>query len=258
MSFYPQIGPGTIAQFPVSRTRNWRMIASVLESGEQIALPDSAAGQIEWGLAYVDLSDAETALIDGLYATCQGSFASFVFIDPLANLLGWSEDLSQPNWQGGLLTFASGIADPLGTERAWTLSNETTGAQQLAQTLGVSGDYVACFSAYVRSNVAGSIAIVRDGTRTLAAVGPQWSRVYVGGTGTAGAPQSTFAISLTAGQAVDVFGLQAEAQPYPSLYRVTQAALGIYPETYFEEDELIVTATGVGLSSFSIKLISRV
>ena len=258
MSFYPQIGPGTVTQFPIGRTRKWRVITSVLESGEQIVLPDMAAGQIEWGLSYVDLSDAETALVSGLFTASQGGFASFTFIDPLANLLGWSEDLSQAGWQAGLLTTASGIADPLGTERAWAVSNGSAGAQQLAQTLGVSGDYVACFSAFVRSNAAGSITMVRDGTQTVAAIGPQWARVYLSGTGTAGAAQSTFAISITAGQTVDVFGMQVEVQPYPSLYRVTGSALGIYQKTYFENDELSVTATGVGLSSFSIKLISRV
>jgi hypothetical protein len=258
MSFYPQIGPGTITQFPIGRTRKWRVITSVLESGEQIVLPDTAAGQIEWGLSYVDLSDTETALVSGLFTASQGSFASFTFIDPLANLLGWSEDLSQPGWQAGLLGTAGGIGDPLGTQRAWAVSNGTGGTGQLSQTLGISGDYCACFSAYIRSDVAGSIAIVRDGTQTAAAIGPQWTRVYVSGTGTAGAAQSTFAISIAAGQTLDVFGMQVEIQPYPSLYRVTQAAPGIYPETYFEDDELTVTATDVGLSSFSIKLISRV
>jgi len=113
MSFYPQIGSGTVAQFPVARTRKWRVITSVLESGERIVLPDTSAGQIEWGLSYVDLSDAETALVSGLFTASQGGFASFTFIDPLANLLGWSEDLSQAGWQAGLLTTASGIADPL-------------------------------------------------------------------------------------------------------------------------------------------------
>jgi hypothetical protein len=258
MSFYPQIGPGTITQFPIGRTRKWRVITSVLESGEQIVLPDAAAGQIEWGLSYVDLSDAETALVSGLFTASQGGFASFTFIDPLANLLGWSEDLSQPGWQAGLLTTASGIADPLGTKRAWAVANGSTGTQQLAQTLGLSGDYVACFSAYVRSNAAGSITMGRDGIQTVAAIGPQWARVYVSGPGTAGAAQSTFAISIAAGQTVEVFGTQVEVQPYPSLYRVTGSALGIYQETYFENDELTVTATDVGLSSFSIKLISRV
>ena len=257
MSFYPQIGSGTVTQFPVSRTRKWRVISSVLESGEQIVLQDTAAGQIEWSLSYADLGDAETALISGLFTASQGRFAAFTFIDPLANLIGWSEDLSQPNWQAGLLTKASAIADPLGTYRAWALSNGSTGAQPLAQTLGVSGDYVACFSAYVRSNAAGSITIGRDGTQTVAAIGLQWSRVYVSGTGTAGAVQSTFAISVAPGQTVDVFGMQVETQPYPSLYRATGSALGIYQETYFEDDELSVTATDLGLSSFSVKLISR-
>jgi len=49
-----------------------------------------------------------------------------------------------------------------------------------------------------------------------------------------------------------------EAQPYPSVYRQTSAAEGIYAETYFENDELKITSTSPGLSSCEISLMSRV
>jgi hypothetical protein len=258
VSFYPQVGAGAITQFPVSRTRKWRAIKSVLESGEQIMLRDPAGGQIEWSFSYTDLSDIEAKRVSDLFTTSQGSFASFTFVDPLANLLGWSEDLSRPDWQAGLLGKAGGIADPVGTGRAWAVSNGSAGTQQLSQTLGISGDYVACFSAYIRSDVAGAIVIARDRTQTVAAVGPRWARVYVSATGTPGAAQSAFAIAIAAGQTVHLWGMQVEAQPYPSLYRPTGSAAGIYEETCFGDDELIITSTGVGLSSLSVRLVSRV
>jgi hypothetical protein len=258
MNFYPQAGAGSTIQFPVSRARRWRAIKSVLESGEQIMLPDAAGGQIEWGLSYEDLSDPEISRVSDLFTASHGSFASFTFIDPLANLLGWSEDLTRPDWQSGLLSHTGGITDPLGTQRAWAISNRSAGTQQLSQTLGVPGEYVMCFSAYVRSEVAGSIVIARDGTQTAAAVGPQWARIYVSGTGAAGAVQSEFALSIGAGLTVDVWGMQVEAQPYPSLYRPTGKAVGIYEETCFGDDELTITATGAGLSSLSVRLISRI
>ena len=74
----------------------------------------------------------------------------------------------------------------------------------------------------------------------------------------AGAAQSTFSIALPAGQTIDVWGLQVEAQPYPSAYKQTSAALGIYEETYFGDDELTITSTSLGLSSCEINLMSRV
>jgi hypothetical protein len=258
MSWYPQIGSGAIAQFPLTRSRMWRAITNDLESGELITLPDAAAGQIEWKLSYQDLTDTETGTLSNLFTSSQGGFGAFTFIDPLANLLGWSEDLTQSNWQLGLLQQTAGQSDPLGTQRASTVSNASAGTQALQQTLGVSGGYVACFSAYLWSNAAGEVILQRDGTNVTVAVGPAWKRVFVSGPGVSGAAQSTFSIVMSAGQAINVWGMQAEAQPYPSAYKQTSAAIGIYEETYFENDELKITSTSLGLSSCEISLISRV
>ena len=104
MSWFPQTGAGSIAQFPLRRTRKWRSIANRTESGERILLPDTAAGQIEWQLSVQELNDAESGRLSDFFSAAQGRFGSFLFIDPLANLLGWSEDLSRPDWQMGLLT----------------------------------------------------------------------------------------------------------------------------------------------------------
>jgi hypothetical protein len=258
MSWFPQIGAGSVAQFPVSRSRRWRAITNQMESTELIMLPDPPAGQIEWKLSYQDLVNAEVANISNLFAASQGAFAAFTFIDPLANLLGWSEGLLKPAWQLGLLRVTAGVTDPLGTQRAWSVANPNPGAQALEQTLGVSGNYVSCFSAYLRSNISGTVTLHRDGIQAIVNVSPAWKRAYVSGVGASGAGQSTFSLVLAAGQTVDVWGLQVEAQPYPSTYKQTSAALGIYEETYFGNDELTITSTNVGLSSCKITLSSRV
>jgi hypothetical protein len=104
----------------------------------------------------------------------------------------------------------------------------------------------------------GAVTLQRDALLKTAAIGPAWTRVSVSGTGTTGAAQSTFAILVAPGQAIDVFGLQVEAQPNPSAYKTTVAALGIYQETHFGTDELKVTSDGVSFSSCAITLISRV
>jgi hypothetical protein len=258
MSFFPQVGAGSIAQFPVSRSRRWRAIVNQMENGEVIMLPDTAAGQIQWKLSYQDLTDAEVQSLSDLFTASQGEFAAFTFIDPLANLLGWSESLSQSSWQLGLLQTAAGVTDPLGTLRASSLTNSSAGTQSLQQSLGVSGDYVACFSVYLRSNMAGTVTLQRDGTALTVILSAAWQRVFVNGTGIGGAGQSTFSIALPAGLTVDVWGLQVEAQPYPSAYKQTTAALGIYEETYFDGDVLTITSTNVGFSSCEITLMSRV
>jgi hypothetical protein len=247
-----------MAQFPFTRSRKWRAIANQLESTEQIILPDAAAGEIEWRLSYQDLTDAEAASLSSLFTSTQGSFGAFTFIDPMANLLGWSEDLSQPVWQAGLLQHASGVSDPLGTLRASSITNTSPGTQTLTQTLALPGSYVACFSVYLRSDAAGSVTIQRDGTHVTAALGPAWQRVFVNGAGASGAVQSSFSVSVAAAQTIDIWGLQVEVQPYPSTYRQTTAPLGIYEETYFENDELGITSVSPHLSSCDIRLLSRV
>jgi len=258
MTWYPQIGAGSMAQLPVSRSRRWRAIANNLESGEQIILPDTTAGQIEWKLSYQDLNAAEAQSLSALFTASQGGFAPFTFIDPLANLLGWSESLSQSSWQAGLLQISPGAGDPLGTQRASTVSNPTQGSQALQQTLAISGNYVACFSAYLRSSPAATVTLQRDATQVTVNVSPRWARAYVSAPGTSGAAQSTFSVVLAAGQVIDIWGLQVEAQPYPSAYKQTSAAIGIYEETYFAGDELTIAGTAPGLSSCHVTLLSRV
>jgi hypothetical protein len=258
MSVFPQIGAGSIAQFPLTRSRKWRAILNVLESSEQIMLPDTTAGRIEWRLSYRDLTYTEAGELSALFTASQGSFGAFTFLDPLANLVGFSEDLSQPNWQVGLLRSTSGLSDPLGTLRASAVTNPSAGVQSLQQTLGVPGSYVACFSAYLRSDAAQTVTLQRDGAAVTVKVGPAWQRFFISAAGASGGTQSTFAIALAPGQTIDVWGLQVEAQPCPAAYKQTTAAEGIYEETYFENDELIITSTGVGLSSCEISLLSRV
>jgi hypothetical protein len=258
VSFYPQTGSGVVTQFPFRRTRQWRAITNRLESGELITLPDAAGGQVGWSLRYEDITATEAQAIRGLFISSEGQFGSFTFIDPMANLLGWSEDLTRPAWQAGELGTAFGIADPLGTQRASTIANGSAGTLQLSQTLSIFGDYVACFSAYVRADSPFSITMQRDELQTDAAVGPQWKRVLVSGAGAGGAAQTTFSVGIPPGRTVNVWGLQVEAQPWPSVYKLTTAATGIYEETYFADDELTITSTGPGLSRAQVNLVSRV
>jgi hypothetical protein len=88
-------------------------------------------------------------------------------------------------------------------------------------------------------------------------VGPSWNRVFISGAGTSGAANSTFSITLNPGQHIAMFGPQVEAQPYPSAYKQTVTARGIYSATRFDSDELNIVGTGVGLSSCKIALRSQ-
>ncbi len=258
MNWFPQIGSGSVAQFPLSVSRQWRAIRNELESGEQILFPDPAATRIQWNLPFKDLNDSETAALTGLFSACRGSYGQFGFIDPLANLLGWTADLSKPDWQAGLISATPGAVDPTGASGAWTLTNGAAGDQQLTQTLAVPGEYTSCFSLWVRSASGGSVLLQRDSVQIRIALTAVWKRVFVSGAGAAGATNATYSIGLGAAQSVQIYAPQVEAQPYPSQYKETAAASGIYEETWFAEDELKVIATAPGLFSCDVKLLSRV
>lgn len=258
MNYFPQTAAGAIAQYPVQRTRQWRWISNQLESGEMIMLPDAPASQIGWKLTYTDLSVAEVANIQALFDSSQGQYGAFLFVDPMANLVAWSEDYAQPNWQPGQLSIAGGAADPLGTTRAASVKNAAAAQQSVMQTLNVPGSYVACFSVWARSDSATSFALLRDATTAAFNLTPAWTRYQISGTGTAGAAQSAFSIAVGAGQTIQIFGPQVEAQPAAASYKQTTTGAGIYPETYFAKDELQITSTGPGLFAVEIDLISRV
>lgn len=258
MNWYPQVGAGSIAQFPFGGQRVWRAIRNVLESGEQIVLPDDSAGQMQWRLSYVDLTDAETQQISDLFTACCGTYGSFGFVDPSANLIAWSEDLSRADWQKGQLGITAGVNDPLGGVAAWAVANGAAGPLALMQSVGIPGSYVACFSVWLRAATRTSVALRRDSSASTVPVSTVWQRAYITGAGDAGASSATVSIEIPAGQTVQLFGAQLEAQPYPSQYKPSGAAAGIYEETYFGDDSLTITSTGVGLSSCDVKLTSRI
>src|SRR3569833_673804 len=258
MNWFPQLGSGAMAQYPLHRIRRWRAISNTLESGETITLGDAPGGSIEWRLRYQELTDAEVLALTSFFHASRGEAGSFGFVDPFANLLGWSEDLSRPDWQKGLLAASGGFSDPLGAQRAWNLQNGNGAEQSLSQSLAIPGEYTACFSAYVRSDSAGTVGIARELKRVNVPAGPQWKRIQVCGAGVAGALQSTFSIVLAANSTVRDFGLQEEAQPWPSIYRPSGAATGFLEDSRFQGGELKVVLTAPGLSGCHVNLISRV
>jgi hypothetical protein len=258
MNWFPQLGSGAMAQYPLHRNRQWRGITNTLESGETITLGDAQGGSIQWRLRYQELTDAEVAKLTGFFQTSRGEAGSFGFVDPFANLLGWSDDFAKPDWQKGLLAVSGGLTDPLGMQRAWEMRNGNGAEQSLAQTLAIPGEYTACFSVYVRSDSAGAVGIARDANRVNVPAGPQWKRIQWSGAGVAGAAESTFSIVVPAGNTVRVFGPQVETQPWPSIYRSSGAAAGILEDTRFQGRELKVVHTAPGLSACQVNLISRV
>jgi hypothetical protein len=249
MRWFPQLSTGALSQYPVRKTRRTRTALTAGQNGDTVKLTDPDAEAIEWELRLTGLTDHEWASIESLFDDCEGGLKTFGFLDPFDNLLAYSEDLEAAVWRkDALLQIQPGMPDPTGGASATKLLNAGQTPQGLSQTLEVPANLNYCFSAYVRSGATTGIRLEqRSPTRGLArdvTISPSWSRVRLSGNLHVDEQGVMFSIIVPAGGAVEVYGLQVEAQPAASEYRKTAGRGGVYPKARFADDELRLTSTG--------------
>ena len=211
---FPQLPTGALSQFPLRKRRLARTVLNTTADGRTIKLPDIAAQTTEWQLQYAGLSDAEVATLAGFFAGMEGSLNGFTFLDPNGNLLAWSDDPSQVEWQKApFLTLTGGGADPAGGTCAWHIVNSGAGGQSLSQTLNAPAVYIYCLSAYARAaQPTDDHAPAGKLQRAACLLGTDWNRFTIAGTGDAEATSVSFGIELPAGAAIDLYGPQVEPQ----------------------------------------------
>jgi hypothetical protein len=66
----------------------------------------------------------------------------------------------------------------------------------------------------------------------------------------------TFSIELPPSGSIELFGVQAEPQPAPGAYRKTAGQGGVYPNARFDQDWLLMEATGPDAYGTSIRIIT--
>ncbi|MCE5306208.1 MAG: hypothetical protein LLG20_01055 [Acidobacteriales bacterium] len=237
-------------------------MTNTLSDGSTQRFGDPAGSRIEWTLTYEDLTDAEMAAITTLFQACEGRLLTFTFPDPTANLLGWSENLAADAWRKDpLLQLTSGAADPLGTNRATRITNTGQAAQRLDQSLAAPENLQYCFSLYARSDYTGEIITYRmsggTGDRRTFTIGPSWKRLIISSKLDSSTETATFGLELPNGRTADVFGLQVEAQPGASQYKITAGQGGVYKRARFMDDSLTVTSQGVNRHSCRVRVTAR-
>jgi hypothetical protein len=255
MLVYPQLTSGALSQFPAIRRRRLRTIVNAADDGSSVKLGDAGAATTEWQLSYTGLSDAELAALQQFFLSTEGSLNGFTFLDPSANLLAWSEMLTNSAWSAApLLTLQSGVPDAAGGQNGWQLSNTGGGPQALSQTLNAPAGYGYCFSVYVRAAQPSSVTLTLGGNRTVYAVGTAWARIVASGSGDANGASVAFGIEIPAGAAIDVFGPQVEAQGAPSVYQ-TSTTGGVYPNARFRDDAFSLTTQGANRHSATVNIV---
>ena len=142
MLVYPQLPTGALAQLPLRKRRQARTLVNALPDGTSVKLGDPGAATTEWQLKYAGLSDAELASLLQFFTAAEGTLKGFTFVDPSANLLAWTNELTNVVWDAApLLTLTGGVADPAGGTNAWQVSNSgARGASTCRRRLRLRAD----------------------------------------------------------------------------------------------------------------------
>src|ERR1043165_5532155 len=94
----PEVFP-TRFTLPLTREVRFNTRLNHLADASELRAQDQLAPLFRWNLKIGPISDAELAAIQSFHAARGGGYESFILLDPLDNLLLWSEDFSQAAWQ---------------------------------------------------------------------------------------------------------------------------------------------------------------
>ncbi len=258
---FPQLTSGSVCQFPVRRRASTRTVSNQLPGGDSIRMGDSGAAKIRWELRYANLTDGEFAAMEQLFEASEGRLSTFIFLDPTANLIMWSEDWTKPVWNAdALLQVTVGIADPFGGTSAMQITNTAQAEQRILQPVGGASWFQYCFSVYLRCDTASTVQLVTSTvgleSRSTIALGPTWTRAQKVGGLVSTQQGISFGVVLPAGVRIQAFGAQAEAQPAAGHYKKTTDQGGVYPKTRFEADSLSMSTEAPNQNSCAVNLVS--
>jgi hypothetical protein len=223
---------------------------------------DTDASGVVWRLTLSSLSDSERSRIDGLFLATAGALRRFTFVDPLDNLLRYSEEFSGPSWvrEGGIVV-TGGQTDPWGTARASSISNPSIQEQRLFQTVAVPNVYRYHLSVYARAytpSVLGlSIGSGGDRLRQDVVISTEWRRYSLAGSPGGAQQETEAAVYVATGATVEIAGMQLEAQAGGSEYRRTAEKCGVHPEARFLDDRLTWVTHGVNSHSTVIEIVGE-
>ena len=263
MLYYPQLTSGAVCQLPVTQLTSIRTISNELAGGDTIAMADPNDGIMRWQLQYSGLTDAEWSSIEQLFEAVEGRLTTFTFLDPTDNLLMWSESWTNSVWMADpMLQIVAGSQDPIGANNAMQLTNTSQTTQRIMQTIAGPSWFQYCFSVYLRSDVSSLVQLVASAgdhdSLTAISTGPNWFRAVWSGSLDIVQDGIAFGVQLPAGARIQAFGGQVEAQGAPSQYKKTIDLAGVYSNTRFDSDSLILRTTAPNQNSGTVNLYASV
>jgi len=257
MLVFPQLSTGAATLYPVTKTYSQRTVVNALSDGRTDVAADPDAAVVGWEMRLRGLTRTEWDAVELLFEQTAGGWKQFTFLDPAGNLLAWSEDLTSPIWNVGVLVnLSSGVADPLGTTRATRVTNTAQTTESVQQTLAAPADFQYCMSVWARSTGGASVSLRAGTAAKVFPLSALWRRIEV--TAHAGPAADTIVcgVDLAAGASVDLFALQVDTQVAASTYKRTGAQGGVYSKARFATDELTVTAQSTDAYDAVIRIVN--
>lgn len=261
MLVFPQLSTGAAALYPLTKTSRQRTVLNTLGDGSNVVYADPDARSLGWEIHAKGLTAAEWGAMEALFQATSGMWQGFTFLDPAGNLIAESETFSASAWtNGALIDLTAGVTDPFGTTRATLVTNAGAGTEGVAQTLAAPGNFHYCLSVWARTDSSTSVTLTistpgGNATKTFA-LGTQWTRVSLAANLGQNTSSVTFAATLSAGGTIDLFGMQAEAQPGASDYKQTGTSGGVYANARFGADTITVTAQGTDVYDAVIQIVN--
>lgn len=255
--FFPQLSVGAVAQYPIRKTRTYRTITNTLADGRLILYPDPSARRVQWELTYANLTIDDIQALQNHYRLCNGQLQTFTFLDPTGNLFTQSEALSKSPWlqQSQISVNLAGNDAPI-PQTTFTLTNGGQASADLYQSFTLPANYVYSLSLYVRTSQPSQIGLFRRGSSVQESkqfvCGSSWQRVCLSGALPDRSLTLDAGITLSAGQQIEVCGLQFEPQVAPSDYRPTGSHSGLYPTARYGMNEMLISADAPGLYSTAL------
>ena len=261
MPHFPSLSTGAICQYPLRRRNAQRTIRAEALDGSILRMYDAGSASTVWELRYSGLTDEAWAAIETLFHDVEGRLKTFTFLDPLENLLAWTDDPTAAVWNADpLLSIAAGRPDPFGGANAFSIVNAGQAQQRFQQVVDAPGSLHYCYSLYARSSQATTVELsLSTASAVIARSYPTsggWERFHISGNLNAGEDQIRCGLTISPGGSLDIFGPQLEAQPNPSEYKSNKSRTGVHSRARFLDDRLSVVQTGVNQCSATIRLYS--
>jgi hypothetical protein len=223
-----------IATYPLSREARYVTRLNRTADFTEYRAPDAATPRFAWDVDIGPVTDAEAAQVLSFYQTRGGGYESFAFLDPMDNLLLWSEDFSQAAWVKSLpanLSITPGVSDPFGENAAQTLANTAGTPNVVSQEVAADPSGITfTASVWLKSATAPVTLRLAGGPSTTVTPAATWTRFMARGA----ANPLRFELEIPGGASVDVFGAQLVALPGPGNYVRTTTESGCHPACRFE------------------------